>query len=204
VHEQAPVGLDLVELDPERCTIRFRRPGVSLDLGGLAKGQALHAAGRTLREAGVECALMHGGTSSVSALGAPPGTEGWRVRLGPQRGAPVVVLRDASLSVSAPRGRTVEHDGEAHGHILDPVARRPARGTDLAAAIAGSPVMAEGISTALVVLGERPPGLPASVTTVLYSAAAGWRIAGEHARHLKFTGGVVRVPASRPRRREPA
>ena len=36
-------GMDLVEVDPETCTVSFTRPGVSLDLGAIGKGEAIRA-----------------------------------------------------------------------------------------------------------------------------------------------------------------
>ena len=46
---------------------------MALDLGGVAKGHALDEAANVLQEHGVNCALIHGGTSSVVAIGNPPG-----------------------------------------------------------------------------------------------------------------------------------
>lgn len=191
--EEAAVGMDLVELDDVECTVRFRRPGVSLDLGGLAKGAALVGAAAVLREAGVGSALVHGGTSSVSTIGAPPGRDGWRVQLG-QGDAPVVVLRDMSLSVSAPSGRVIERDGNRLGHILDPRTRRPAeRGTVMAAAIDESPLRAEGFSTAMVVLGERPPAAPAGMTSVILGRDGEYRVAGAGSNLVQLAAGSAGV-----------
>jgi FAD:protein FMN transferase len=69
------VGMALVELDEAACTVRFARPGVEIDLGGIGKGYALDQAVAVLREAGVERALLHGGTSSVYGMGAPAGAD---------------------------------------------------------------------------------------------------------------------------------
>mgnify|MGYP001305477899 CR=1 FL=1 len=179
--EEAAVGMDLVELDEVECTVRFKRPGVSLDLGGLAKGAALVGAAAVLRQAGVTSALVHGGTSSVTAIGAPPGRDGWRVQLG-RDAAPVVVLRDMSLSVSAPSGRIVERNGERLGHIIDPRTRAPATcGIAMAAAIDESPLRAEGFSTAMVVLGARPMGAPPEMTSVILGGDGEYRVEGARA-----------------------
>ena len=40
-----------------------------LDLGAIGKGYAVERAAEVLREAGVTSALMHGGTSTVQAIG---------------------------------------------------------------------------------------------------------------------------------------
>lgn len=73
-------GFDAVELDKSRMSVRFTRPGIAMDFGAIAKGLALDQAGAILREFGITAALLHGGTSSVVAIGAPAGLEGWLPR----------------------------------------------------------------------------------------------------------------------------
>jgi thiamine biosynthesis lipoprotein len=151
--------MDKVELDAVRGTLRFACAGVRLDLGGVAKGYALDVAAGLLRGTGVECALMHGGTSSVVAIGSPPGGVGWRVRAGDE----TVELRDDALSVSAPRGRMVESEDGLMGHVLVPRSGEPSRGATLAWAACESAAWAEVWSTAMLVLRRRPAGMPAGV-----------------------------------------
>ena len=52
-----------------------------LDLGAIGKGYAIERAAEVLREAGVTSALLHGGTSSVQALGHPPDAESWKIAI---------------------------------------------------------------------------------------------------------------------------
>ena len=75
------VGMHLVQLDPKNFTVRFARTGVMLDLGAIGKGYAIERAAELLREAGVTSALLHGGTSTVYALGHPPEAEFWKVAI---------------------------------------------------------------------------------------------------------------------------
>lgn len=153
------VGWGAVRLDRERRTLRFTRAGVALDLGGIAKGHALELAARELRAAGIEGALLHGGTSSVVALGAPPAASAWRVALEGGPGAPVVELRDAALSVSAQHGRTL---ADGSGHVLDPRTRASVASDATVAVVHANARVAEAWSTALLVLGGpslAPPGL---------------------------------------------
>src|SRR5438874_4103276 len=72
-------GMHLLELDESDYTIRLARAGVMLDLGSIGKGYALERATELLREAGVTSGLLHGGTSTVYALGAPPASNAWKV-----------------------------------------------------------------------------------------------------------------------------
>jgi thiamine biosynthesis lipoprotein len=150
----AACGADALLLDPERASVRFARPGLSLDLGGVAKGHALDLAASVLREHGVERALLHGGTSTAIALGAPPGADAWRVAIGRGPDAPIALLRDAALSVSATGGR--RNDAGAP-HVLDPRTGLPVdERVSTAAVIAPSARDADAWSTALLA-GAAPP-----------------------------------------------
>lgn len=153
----APWGFRHVHLDHDARTVTFDTPGLALDLGSIAKGFALDLAGRTLREAGVSSALLHGGTSTILAIGAPPDRDAWSIRLGRCDGAPTVALRDAALSVSAPHGRTATIEGVTHGHVMDPRTGTPASAHTLAAVLHPSARDSDAWSTALLVVGTLPP-----------------------------------------------
>jgi thiamine biosynthesis lipoprotein len=141
-------AMDAVGLDPVARTIRLTRPGVRFDLGAIAKGHALDLAARVLRQHGVTSAFLHGGTSSAVGIGSPPGGE-WRVALG---GGVVVSLTDAALSVSA------VWPGNPHPTV-DPRTGVPLDGTRRVAVTGPSARLADAWSTALLVLGVRPPSL---------------------------------------------
>ncbi|MBI3910728.1 MAG: FAD:protein FMN transferase [Armatimonadetes bacterium] len=157
----ARVGMPYVSLVEADRTVRFTRAGMLLDLGAIGKGYAIDAAIALLREAGVDAALLHGGTSTVYGLGAPPGEAGWRVAirhpLQPERRLGFVCLRDAALSVSAGHGKSFTRQGRTYGHVLDPRSGRPVEGCLLAAVAGPAAAATDALSTALLVLGE--PGL---------------------------------------------
>lgn len=148
-----------VSLDPEARTVSFAAEGVRLDAGAIAKGWALDRAAGILRDAGVTRALLHGGTSSVFAVGAPAGAGGWVVAVqdpaAPDRHLARVVLRDQALGVSAIHGRTFRRGDRQVGHILDPRTGDSIADTLLAAAVSPSATDADAISTALLVLGAQ-------------------------------------------------
>ena len=141
-----------VELDRGARAVRLAA-GLALDLGGIAKGHALDRAIRALREAGVEQALLHGGTSAVVGLGCAPDGQPWRVSIGSDPGAPVAELVDAALAVSAGAGQT---SSNGTTHVVDPATGQGA-GDVLAAAVAVSLdvddaacALADGLATALL------------------------------------------------------
>ena len=153
---QGRVGSSMVVLDRDACTVRFAAQGLSLDLGGVAKGYALEAAAAILTECRIGGALIHGGTSSVLGLGTDPSGQPWRVgirRPGTTDRANIIAaanLRDRALGVSAQHGRMAG----AAGHIMDPRSGRPAEGISLAAVACPSATEADAFSTALLVLGS--------------------------------------------------
>jgi thiamine biosynthesis lipoprotein len=133
-----------------------------LDFGAVAKGYALDLAARSLARGGVRAGLLHGGTSSVVALGAPPGRAAWRVAVrdpaddGEEpRALATVALRDAALSVSAPHGSTRAVGGRRVGHVVDPRDGAPVERVRIAAVVARHGATSEVASTALLVRAER-------------------------------------------------
>ncbi len=159
------VGSHLVELDPARRTVRFRRPGVRLNLGALGKGYALDRAADVLQSAGVGHFLFHAGQSSVLACGhrgigpdpsAPDGpgwTVGVRHPLWPQRRWAELRLCDRALGTSAPTFQSFCHQGTRYHHILDPRTGQPAQGTLAVTVVAQTATLADALSTALFVMG---------------------------------------------------
>ena len=145
------VGWGNVDLDDARRAVRFLHPGTSLDLGAIGKGYGIDRAASCLREANVEAALLHGGTSTAMAIGHPPGEACWRVAIGDWESGPVASLKDRALSVSAGSARTARG---GIGHVLNPRTGAEASGPCIAAAIAGDATTADAWSTALLVDGN--------------------------------------------------
>jgi FAD:protein FMN transferase len=190
---RAKCGMGLVDLNAAHRTVRFAREGVMLDLGAIGKGYAVEEAADILQDAGVSSALIHGGTSTVFALGTPPEAEAWKIAVdlppttvaAPRQSAAnlsadggalprrryEVSLRDESLSVSAVAGKCFTAHGRTLGHIIDPRTGQPAGTTLLTAVALPSGAETDALSTALLVLGAealpsfaaRRPGIRALV-----------------------------------------
>lgn len=160
---QQMVGSEHLILDETRFTVRFARPGVTLDFGAIGKGYAIEQAMELLRANEIEIALLHGGTSSIAALDGPPGEEGWPVAIEMPPGVsqadllPVLYLANQSLSVSAPHGKSFTSEGRRYGHVMEPKTGYPTDGPLLAAVQTDSATDGDALSTALL---TRPSLLP--------------------------------------------
>lgn len=151
------VGMDRVVLDPKASTVAFKEAGMALDFGAIGKGFALDKAAEAIKRHGITTALLHGGTSSIVAIGAPPGTTGWSVGIRDPHDETQLLddfrIADHALSTSA-QGRPIVVDGEELGHIIDPKTGRPAHSDVLSATvIAPTAALADALSTAVFVMG---------------------------------------------------
>jgi len=138
-----------------------RRPGVRIDLDGVAKGWAIDHCAAQLRAAGITRAFLSLGESSLYALGAPAGMPGWVVELRATDGTATLgtlQLRDQALSVSAVFGHEWQIGGRRVGHIVDPRTGYPLTTAGMAVVVAASATDAEALSKALLVHGD--PQLP--------------------------------------------
>lgn len=158
------VGMRFLQLDPMAYTVRFARAGMMLDLGALGKGYAIEQAAAILREDGVTSAILHGGTSTVHAIGRPPDSEAWNVgiekppvdfaNIAPTPLLAVVPLKDEAMSVSAVWGRSFQSGDKTFGHVLDPRSGQPAESALLSVVVVASATETDALSTALLTLGS--------------------------------------------------
>src|SRR5262249_19692585 len=149
------VGMRCVELDEEAQTVRFRRPGVELHLGAIGKGYAVERAAQILRELEVPGALLHGGNSSIEAIGLGPGGEprnvGLLPPLRPGERMAAVGLENCALSTSGSTGDFFEADGRRYAHLIDPRTGWPVEGLLSVSVIAPSATDSDALSTAFFI-----------------------------------------------------
>jgi len=142
-------------LDPAARSVRFARPGVRIDLGGIAKGWAVDRGIELLQVAGVERAFVTaGGDTRIigDRFGQP-----WMVGIrDPRDGDKVAVripLADAALSTSGDYERFFEADGVRYHHILSPATGRPASAVRSVTIIGPTATRTDGLSKTIFVLG---------------------------------------------------
>jgi len=159
-------GIDQLELDDGELTVTRRSSAVAIDLGGYGKGYAVDCMAKVLDDWEIESAMLHGGTSSVLARGAPPGERGWLVTLRHPSDREQVIGRFCL------RHLAVNGSGLRKGcHIIDPRTGETAAATSAAWAITSDAAAGDALSTAFMIMspdeiGEycaREPGVRAIV-----------------------------------------
>lgn len=160
-----------IELDGER--VLLNRPGMRLDLGGIAKLPILAAGMAVLRRAGVRDALIDGG-GDIHAIGQVEGRPwqvGLRDPLRPQQLLGSLPLADGGWVVSSgDYERGFELDGRRYHHILDPRSGWPSQGVR-GLSLMGQDLQAlNGLGATLMLTGPRADLLPAGVEALLVQA----------------------------------
>jgi len=153
-----------VSLDGSDSSVRFLAKGIELDLGGIAKGWALDECKSLLKDAGIDCALLHGGTSSVLTIGTDSTGGPWRIGIeDPYEREDLnesdedpnwfshCDLAGTALSVSAIHGKSFVQNDTEYGHVIDPRTGHSITGPIVSAVAGHSAALADAWSTAMLV-----------------------------------------------------
>ncbi len=142
------VGYRDLLLNPWTNSVRFRKAGMRLDLGAIAKGHAADEALRVLREHGIERALVEAG-GDVRAGRPPPHQGGWRVAIEGGRGR--LLLNEQAVATSGDDYQFLEVNGKRYSHILDPTTGIGLTTRRLVTVVALDATTADALATALSV-----------------------------------------------------
>lgn len=131
-------------------------PALWLDMGAFAKGLAVDVAIDTLREHGIDNAIVNAG-GDLKVIGRH-GERPWRIGVRNPRGDGVLAAIEArdgeSVFTSGDYERFFEWQGERFHHILDPATGWPARGVTSVTVIHPDAALADAAATALFVAGR--------------------------------------------------
>ena len=133
----------------EGTEISFTDPGLSLDLGAVAKGYAAGKAAETVKKTGVESFALDLGGNVVTGRAKPDGD--WLIGVTDPEGGLYTKLAVSDLAVvtSGDYQRFYELDGVRYHHIIDPDTLYPADTYRSVTVICGSSAYADALSTAL-------------------------------------------------------
>lgn len=152
----------VLELQESSFSVQVRSQGTEVDLGAIGKGYAIDRVVEQLQgppdsSTGIADFLVHGGYSSMRAVGSHNGHSGWPIGLRnplfPDRNFATLLLRDRAMATSGSNVQFFRHQGKRYGHILDPRTGWPVEGMLSVTVTAPTATAADALSTAFYVMG---------------------------------------------------
>ncbi len=124
------VGYKDIVVDKRKRTVFLKRPGMYINLGGIAKGYAVDRCATLLKKAGFKDFMIQAGGDLYVA--GKKGTDPWVVGIRDPRGERdemfgMMPIENHSFSTSGDYERGFVKDGTRYHHILDPRTGQPAR-----------------------------------------------------------------------------
>ncbi|MGD8835357.1 MAG: FAD:protein FMN transferase [Desulfobacteraceae bacterium] len=153
------VGFNHLEVS-EQGYVKKRHPDVTVDLGSIAKGYGVDVTARLIQGLGYQHYLVEIG-GEVFASGRRQDGNPWKVGVNrPSKDASAtevykaLSLENRAMATSGDYRNYIEIDGRTYSHIIDPRSGYPTNsGVVSASVIAPNCTLADGLATALMVMG---------------------------------------------------
>ncbi len=125
------IGYKNISIKEADNSIMLMKKGMSLDMGGIAKGYAADETVKILKDYGIKNAIINLGGSSVYTFGQKPDGSLWSVAVRHPREdknnyAFIIRMPEQALSTSGDYERYFIKDGKRYHHILNPFDGYPA------------------------------------------------------------------------------
>ena len=152
------VGFQNLRLDPSHRTAQLLKPGMLLDLGGIAKGDAADQALIVLNRHRIPSALVAAG-GDIAVGHAPPAHRGWRIGIetfeSPEKPpSGIIRLHRSAVSTSGDSEQHLDIGGVRYSHIVNPKTGMALTGRRSVTVTAAHDITADGYATALCVMGR--------------------------------------------------
>lgn len=146
-----------IVMDAEKQTIRFKRPGVRIDLGGIAKGYAVDNCIKILQARGIKQALVTAGgdTRIIGDHGGRPWIVGIRDPRKKGKSRVVLPLSDTAISTSGDYERFFIKDGVRYHHIISPKTGHSASEVRSVSILGSDATTTDALSTTVFILGVK-------------------------------------------------
>ncbi|MBM3769747.1 MAG: FAD:protein FMN transferase [Acidimicrobiia bacterium] len=169
------VNYRAVRIDEPGHTVLLEKAGMRIHLGGIGKGYAVERSAALLRDRGYRDFMIQSG-GDLYVAGFSQG-QPWRLGVAdprkPTQSFGTLDLSDGTFSTSGDYERSFVKDGIRYHHLIDPSTGYPAKGTRSVTVVTNRPVLADGLSTGVFILGpargmalvERLPDVEAVIVT---------------------------------------
>ena len=151
------VGYQHIDIIKQEQSVFLGRQGMSLDLGGLAKGYAVDRAIAVLKQKGIKNVLVAAG-GDIYALGVRRKSRKWLVAVQHPRKKNAVLttleLQDEAVATSGDYQKYIEIKGKRYSHIINPEIGFPCDDVPASATVLAKDCLsADALATAIFVLG---------------------------------------------------
>jgi len=154
---RARVGLNLVAFADDERSVRFNKPGMYLDFGGIAKGYALDRAAAIAARGGIRSGLIDLGGNVRCLAEPPPGHEAYVIGIRDPFETDTLLgtveILDGAVATSGNYETFVKIEGRVLHHIVDPRNGEPVPDVAGVTVIATAGVDSDVYSTAVFVGG---------------------------------------------------
>jgi thiamine biosynthesis lipoprotein len=126
------VGYKNISINDQDNTVKLLNKGMSIDLGGIAKGFAADEVEKIFKDYGIQRAVINLGDSTIYTMGNKPGGDLWAIAISNPRSTEntpylgVINIPQMALSTSGDYERYFIQDGKRYHHILSPFTGYPA------------------------------------------------------------------------------
>jgi thiamine biosynthesis lipoprotein len=145
-----------VVINDRAKTVKLRRAGMRIGLGGIAKGYAVDHCAAVLRANGFEDFMVQAGGDLYVA--GQKGPASWMVGVRDPRGGPTAIIarmpiKDHAFSTAGDYERGFVLDGRRYHHIIDPKTGYPATASRGVTIFAPTAFLADALDDAVFILG---------------------------------------------------
>ncbi len=146
-----------IEIDKKASSVRLKKKGMEITLGGIAKGYIVDRAMDVLESYGIDTALINAG-GDIKVIDRD-GEKPWHIGVQHPRKKGSIIARltisNGSVATSGDYERYFIKDGRRYHHILDPRTGMPAEGLEGVTIVAPDSYYSDAIATAVFVLGKQ-------------------------------------------------
>jgi len=142
-------------LDENNFTVFFQRPGMRIDLGGIAKGYSVDRGIEILQKQGITRAMVNAGgdTRIIGDRFGRPWVVGIRDPDHEGRMFLRIPLTDTAFSTSGDYERYFDEDGKRFHHIIDPKTGDSARKCRSVTVISGTALRTDALTKSVFIMG---------------------------------------------------
>ncbi len=147
------VGCEMISFSSNGQEIYLNKPGMALDLGGIAKGFAAQILVRNLANRGYPISLIDGG-GDICMGQSPPHAKGWTVAIEKVNTEGEVyfdrhILQSTCIATSGNSFRYLDYDGSRYQHHILPTTGLPIKDVHRVTVISSSGLYSDALSTLL-------------------------------------------------------